>query len=90
MELLGLENRVNCIIVCGGGASLHMAIGSVQVVGVDIVNDYPDNIKHIQEYHKNFEFIIGDSIDMPNAFLCLAIKALPKYPPARNILNKSP
>ncbi len=49
--------------VCGGGASLHMAIGSQKAVGVDIVNDYPDNIDHIKKYHPNFEFIIGDSID---------------------------
>ncbi len=50
--------------VCGGGGSLHMVMGSVKTVGIDIANDYPDNIKHIQKYHPNFEFIIGDSIDM--------------------------
>lgn len=50
--------------VCGGGGSLHMAMGSAKAIGIDITNDYPDNIKHIQQYHPNFEFIIGDSVDM--------------------------
>lgn len=49
--------------VCGGGGSLHLAQGFPfgQVVGIDIVNDYPENIKHIEENFDNFEFMIGDS-----------------------------
>lgn len=52
--------------VCGGGGSLHLAQGFPfgSVVGIDIVNDYPENIKHIEEHFENFEFMIGDSKEL--------------------------
>jgi len=50
--------------VCGGGAGLHLALGHPegQVIGIDIVNDYPDNIKYLNANYPNYHFIIGDSI----------------------------
>ena len=54
--------------VCGGGASLHMAIGSLKDVGIDIIDPIANplhvnsiNIAHIKKYHSNFEFIVGES-----------------------------
>jgi len=67
LRLLAIELKSRLSVelgVCGGGGSLHMAMGSIKTVGIDIANDYPENIKHIQQYHSNFEFIIGNSIDM--------------------------
>ena len=51
--------------VCGGGGSLYMAwanSGNV-VVGVDVSNEYPDQITHVRSTCPNFQFWQRDSID---------------------------
>ncbi len=48
--------------LCGGGGSLHMAMDSKKVIGVDIALDYQDNIKWIRRNYPNFKFLHGDSI----------------------------
>lgn len=52
--------------VCGGGGSLHLALGwpAGLVVGIDVTNDYPDNIKFIEFQFPCFTFLIGDSVEM--------------------------
>jgi predicted O-methyltransferase YrrM len=52
--------------VCGGGGSLHLALGWPKgiVVGVDVSNDYPDQIKHIMDTCDNFEFVREDSLKL--------------------------
>jgi cephalosporin hydroxylase len=49
--------------LCGGGASLHMALGCPysKVIGVDIVNSWPANIEHVKSTCANFEFWQMDS-----------------------------
>lgn len=49
--------------VCGGGGSLHLALGYPrgQVVGIDHSWDHPEQISHIRKACPNFKFIIGDS-----------------------------
>jgi predicted O-methyltransferase YrrM len=51
--------------LCGGGASLYMALGNPDglVIGIDITNEYPGNIEHVKEVCKHFEFWRMDSID---------------------------
>ncbi len=68
LQLLTVEVKSNLSVelgVCGGGGSYHMAMGKMrsQVVGVDITNDYPDNINFIKQNCPNFIFFIGDSIE---------------------------
>jgi predicted O-methyltransferase YrrM len=55
--------------VCGGGDSLHLAMGypSGVVVGVEKGNDYADNIKYITEKFPNFIFWKGDSVESAKA-----------------------
>ena len=50
--------------LCGGGGSLHLALGWSwgQVVGVDMSNEYPDNVKYLNEHYPNFRFWRGDSV----------------------------
>jgi predicted O-methyltransferase YrrM len=48
--------------LCGGGGSLHMAMASQQVVGVDVALDYEDNIRWIKRNYPNFKFLHGDSV----------------------------
>lgn len=48
--------------VCGGGGSLHLAMSSFRVIGVDITLDYHDNIRWIRRNYDNFKFINSDSI----------------------------
>ena len=50
--------------VCGGGGSLHMALGWPQgkVIGVDFQDDHQENILHITQKCHNFWFCLGDSI----------------------------
>lgn len=50
--------------VCGGGGSLHLALGNPagQVVGVDVAYDHPQQIEHIVSVCSNFTFWPGDSI----------------------------
>lgn len=58
--------------VCGGGGSLHLALGNPQgrVVGVDFAYDHPEQIEHIRGNCANFVFWQGDSIESArNVFL---------------------
>jgi predicted O-methyltransferase YrrM len=48
--------------VCGGGGSLHLAMASSIVIGVDIALDYEDNIRWIKRECPNFYFLHGDSV----------------------------
>ena len=48
--------------VCGGGGSLHLAMGSRQVIGVDVAWDYEERITWIIKNYPNFTFLQGDSI----------------------------
>jgi predicted O-methyltransferase YrrM len=48
--------------VCGGGGSLHLAMASSVVIGVDIALDYEDNIRWIKREYPNFYFLHGDSV----------------------------
>lgn len=48
--------------LCGGGGSLHMAMASQQVVGVDFALDYEDNIRWIRRNYLNFKFLYSDSV----------------------------
>lgn len=51
--------------LCGGGGSLHMALGYPEgtVVGIDISDDYPEQRKYIEEICKNFMYIRTDSVE---------------------------
>ncbi len=51
--------------LCGGGASLHISLGHPDglVIGVDVVNSWPDRLEHVRSTCKNFEFWQMDSVD---------------------------
>jgi predicted O-methyltransferase YrrM len=49
--------------VCGGGGSLHLAMASSIVIGVDMALEYEDNIRWIKREYPNFHFLHGDSVD---------------------------
>lgn len=57
--------------VCGGGGSLHLAMGYPEgkVYGVDVANNYPDNIDHIIQRCGNFSFIRADSKQFAEAIM---------------------
>lgn len=62
--------------VCGGGGSLHLALGypAGKVYGVDVANNWPDNIDYVNKVCPNFIFIRADSRQfaekmMPNEFV---------------------
>lgn len=52
--------------VAGGGGSLHMCLGCQDtiVVGIDIIKEMPDNINYISLRCPNFEFWLGDSVEL--------------------------
>lgn len=52
--------------VCGGGGSLHLALGwpQGQVVGIDVVEDHKENTDFIKNVCPNFKLWIGDSIEL--------------------------
>ncbi len=50
--------------VDGGGGSLHLAMGSIQAVGVDIAWNNEVNITWIIKHNPNFTFIQGDSVQL--------------------------
>lgn len=54
--------------VCGGGGSFHLAKGNPdgKVIGIDIVDEYPDNIDFVKMHCKNFEFWRVDSLAAPD------------------------
>lgn len=51
--------------VCGGGGSLHLALGHPggRVVGVDMQYDHDEQLKHIYGVCPNFHFWLGDSVE---------------------------
>lgn len=51
--------------VCGGGGSLHLCRGWLagRVVGVDVSNEYPEQIQYILDNFPNFTFWRGDSVE---------------------------
>lgn len=50
--------------VCGGGGSLYMCIGTPgKVIGIDVSNDYKENIEHILGNFSNFTYWTMDSIE---------------------------
>ncbi len=52
--------------VCGGGGSLHLAMGwfEGQVIGIDNQDDHRENIDYILNKYRNFNYRIGDSVDL--------------------------
>jgi predicted O-methyltransferase YrrM len=51
--------------VCGGGGSLHLAMGSVQAVGVDVTYaEYLDNVEWLALHYPNLQLYEDDSIRM--------------------------
>ena len=50
--------------VCGGGGSFHLAIGwpEGRVIGVDVADDHPVNLRFITERCPNFNFWEEDSV----------------------------
>lgn len=52
--------------VCGGGGSLHLAMGWAQgqVIGIDVVEDHKENTDFIQAAFPNFKLWLGDSVEL--------------------------
>lgn len=52
--------------VCGGGGSLHLAMGygAGKVIGIDIADDHKENTRYILDRCHNFELWIGDSCEL--------------------------
>lgn len=52
--------------VCGGGGSLHLAMGygGGKVIGIDVIEDHKENTDYIKEHYPNFELWLGDSVDL--------------------------
>lgn len=52
--------------VCGGGGSLHLAMGWYKgtVVGIDVVEDHMSNTDYIKNKYPNFKLWIGDSVEL--------------------------
>lgn len=63
-----LDSRLSVELgVCGGGGSFHLARRSKQAIGIDIADvrlEYPGHIEYIKKWYPNFEFIMGDSIQL--------------------------
>lgn len=67
MRLLAMEVRPGYSVelgVCGGGGSLHLAIGwpGGRVIGVDTANLWPQNVAYVIDRCPNFDFWVMDSI----------------------------
>lgn len=65
LRLLAQAQRCRLAVelgVCGGGASLHLCQSAEIVIGVDVTNEYPENIKHIQARFPHFTFLMADSV----------------------------
>lgn len=56
--------------LCGGGGSLHMALGcpTSRVIGIDVANQWPDRLEHVMERCPRFEFWQCDSIEAAEIF----------------------
>jgi predicted O-methyltransferase YrrM len=65
LKMLAAEMQANLSVelgVCGGGGSLHLAMASNTVIGVDVSLDYEDNVRWIKRHYPNFHFLHGDSV----------------------------
>lgn len=50
--------------VCGGGGSLHLAMGSQRAVGVDVTyHEYQDNKQWLGQNYPNLNLFEGDSVE---------------------------
>jgi predicted O-methyltransferase YrrM len=50
--------------VCGGGGSLHLAMGSQIAVGIDVTYDeYMDNVKWLSKNYDNLYLFTDDSVE---------------------------
>ncbi len=66
LKLLAAEFKPKLSVelgVCGGGGSLHLALGHPYgtVIGIDYIRDHEDRIKYIEDNYPNFEFMLHDS-----------------------------
>ena len=72
LKLLAQEMEARLSVelgVCGDGGSLHLAMASKTVVGVDIAWDYEENITYVIKNYPNFHFFQGDSVELaPSIF----------------------
>ena len=73
MRLLAARMRPAVAVelgLCGGGGSLHLALGNPngKVIGVDIDNQYPENLDYVKELCPNFEFWQTDSLQATVAY----------------------
>ncbi len=77
LKLLAQEMKAKLSVelgVCGGGGSLHLAMGSEKVIGVDFAWDHEKNIKYIEDNYPNFIFMLRDSINVaPVIFECYGL-----------------
>lgn len=57
--------------VCTGGDCFHISKGHPEgkVIGIDIANEYSDNMEYISSECPNFEFVLGDSVTSAPAIL---------------------
>ena len=68
LRLLTGRMKPECSVelgICGGGGSLHMALGHPDglVIGIDVANDYPTHIEYVIETCPNVRFWRMDSIE---------------------------
>ena len=68
LRLLTERVKPKCSVelgLCGGGGSLHMALGYPDgaVIGIDVCNVYSTHITHVIGTCPNFEFWLMDSIE---------------------------
>ncbi len=66
LKLLAQEMKAGLSVelgVCGGGGSLHLAMGSKKAIGVDFAWDHEENITYIIRNYSNFVFVQGDSTE---------------------------
>lgn len=68
LKLLAAAVKPNLSVelgVCGGGGSLHLAMGwpGGTVVGIDCALDYAENIEYVLGTYKNFHFWHRDSVE---------------------------
>jgi cephalosporin hydroxylase len=67
LRLLAAEVKPHLSVelgVCGGGGSLHLAVGWSRgtVVGIDHTQNHRENIEYVQRVCPNFRFWHGDSV----------------------------
>ena len=74
MKLLATAKRPRLSVelgLCGGGGSLHLLLGwgGGRVIGIDVVNEYPDNIMWMMANFPRFQFWKMDSVDASDLFV---------------------